>query len=425
MSPGCKALPRRPALDIRFPCCAGAEVPQKTVVVCVRRLRPNGTIHQQVRTFGTMTADRLARSAWRAHDGLTDVAMASTGVYGRPLCNLLEGVFPVLLVNPQHRPRVPGRKTDVQDCAWIAPLLQCGLLPPRFIPPRPVRELRELTRQRVQLTAAKTAAVHRIPKTLDDASSQRAAVATDVLGKSGRVRIRALIAGQDDPDVLAKLACGALQKKLSALKVALHGRVPEHHRLLLQLLLDHVASVARRIERLDPRIYRWSTPLQETMRNLDTIAGTHRRGAACLVAELGTDMEPLPQATPLASWAGLCPGNRHSGGTSQGGKIRKGNRWLRRLRVQAAWAASRTQGSSRRAEYQRLKGRRGQKRAAVALAHTLLVMAYYVIQRGVASQELGADYFDRQPPEELTKSLVRRLERLGHKVTREPKDDAA
>ena len=412
-------------MDILFPCCAGADVHKMTVVVCVRRLLPDGTVHKQVQTFGTMTADLLALSDWLVHEGVTHLAMESTGVYWKPIFNLLEGTFQVVLVNPQHVKRVPGRKTDVKDCEWIAHLLQCGLLQPSFIPPRPTRELRELTRQRVQLTGEKTAAVNRIHKTLEDANIKLAAVATDVMGKSGRAMIRALISGQDNPNVLAKLACGALQKKLEALKVALHGRVTEHHRFVLQLLLEHVESVERLIERLDQRIATVTRPQVETIRNLDTIPGVHRRGAECLLAELGTNMEQFGQVSHLASWAGLCPGNRQSGGKSQGGKIRKGNRWLRRVLVQMAWAASRKKGSYLRAQYQRLKGRRGAKRAAVAVAHTLLVIAYHVIKGGVAYEDLGADYFDQLKPDELTKSLVRRLERLGHKVTLEPKEDAA
>lgn len=412
-------------MDILYPCCAGLDVHKKTVVACVRRLGPDGTIHKEVRTYGTMTAHLLAMSDWFAQEGVTQVAMESTGVYWKPIFNLLEGVFPVVLVNPQHLKRVPGRKTDVKDCEWIAHLLQCGLLQPSFIPPRPIRELRELTRQRVQLIGEKTAAVNRIHKTLEDANIKLASVATDVLGKSGRAMIRALIAGQDDPMVLANLACGALQKKLSALKVALHGRVTEHHRFLLQLLMDHVESLERLIERLNRRIQTLSTPFAETIRNLDTVPGINCRGAEVLVAELGTNMDQFPQVTNLASWAGLCPGNRESGGKSQGGKIRKGNRWLRRLLVQAAWAASRKKGSYLRVQYRRLKGRRGKKRAAVAVAHTLLVIVYHVIKRGVTYQELGEDYFDRLKPDQLTRSLVRRLERLGHKVTLEPKEDAA
>jgi transposase len=412
-------------MDTLYPCCAGLDVHKKTVVACVRRLGPGGAVHQEVRTFGTMTAHLLALSDWLVHEGVTHVAMESTGVYGKPIFNLLEGAFQVVLVNPQHLKRVPRRKTDVKDCAWIAQLLQCGLLQPSFIPPRPIRELRELTRQRVQLVAEKTAAANRIHKALEGATIKLASVATDVLGLSGRAMIRALIAGEENPTVLANLARGVLQKKLPALEVALQGRMTEHHRFVLQLLLDHIEALERLIERLDRRIGERSAPFEGTIRNLDTIPGINRRGAECLVAELGKDMDQFPQAANLASWAGLCPGNRESGGKSQGGRTRKGNRWLRRMLVQAAWAASRKRGSYLRAQYRRLKGRRGAKRAAVAVAHTLLVISYQVIKRGVSYQELGEHYFDRLKPEELTRSLVRRLERLGHKVTLEAKDDAA
>jgi len=412
-------------MDTLYACCAGLDVHKKTVAACVRRLGTNGKVRKEVRIFGTMTVHLLAMADWLAQEGVTHVAMESTGVYWKPIFNLLEGRFQVLLVNPQHMKRVPGRKTDVKDCEWIAQLLQCGLLQPSFIPPLWQRQLRELTRQRVQLVGQRAAVVNRIQKTLEDANIKLASVATDILGKSGRAMIQALIAGQEDPEILAKLARGKLQKKMAPLQSALQGRITEHHRFLLQLLLEQVDSLDRFIKRLDERIGELAVPFDEDLKRLDTIPGVNRRAAECLIAEVGVDMETFPSAANLASWAGLCPGKRESAGKSQGGTIRKGNRWLRRLLVQAAWAASRKKGSYLRAQYRRLAARRGGKRAVVAVAHTLLVIGYHILKRKVGYQDLGETYFERLDPEQLTRSLVHRLERLGHRVILQPEDNAA
>jgi transposase len=407
-------------MDIVYPCCAGLDIHKKTVVACVRRLNPDGTSSSQVRTFATTTAGLRLLADWLAAAGVTQVAMESTGVYWKPVFNILEGRFKVLLANPQHLSRVPGRKTDVKDCEWIAQLLQCGLVEASFIPPRPQRELRELTRQRVQLCAQRASVANRLQKVLEDANIKLASVATDILGKSGREMLRGLANGLDSPQALAQMARGRLQEKRPELERALEGHVTEHHRFLLGLLLDEVELLDRLVARLDARIGELTAPFAEEMKRLDTIPGVNRRVAEILLAEVGVDLRPFPSDRHLAAWAGMCPGQHQSGGKSKGGRTRKGNRWLRRVLVQAAWAASRKQDSYLQAQYRRLAGRRGRKRAAVAVGHTLLVIAYQLLKEGRPYEDLGADYLERLEPERLTRSLVKRLERLGHKVVLEP-----
>jgi transposase len=405
--------------------CAGLDVHQATVVACVRILGDDGKLVKQVRSFTTMTGDLLALSDWMATEGVTHVAMESTGVYWKPVFHILEDRFTTWLVNAQHIKQVPGRKTDVKDCEWIAQLLQHGLLRPSFVPPPPIRELRDLTRQRSQLVGDKTAVANRVQKVLEDANIKLAAVATDVLGVSGRAMIHALIAGHDDPRSLAGLARRKLRKKIPELCLALHGRVTEHHRFQLQLLMDQLATLEQLIERLDERIARWTAPFAEAIERLITIPGVELRTAQNLIAEIGSDMDQFPTSGHLASWAGVCPGNHESAGRSKSGRTTKGNRWLRCTLTQAAWAASHTKGTYLSAQFRRLASRRGKKRALVALGHTLLVIIYHVLKDGARYEELGADYFDRLEPERLTRHLVKRLENLGHEVILRPKQDAA
>ena len=405
--------------------CAGLDVHKKTVVACVLVAGPKGKPAKQVRTFSTVTAGLLELSDWLAGQGVTHVAMESTGVYWKPVFHILEGRFETWLVNAQHIKQVPGRKTDVRDCEWIAQLLQHGLLRPSFVPPEPIRQLRDLTRQRSQLVAEKTAVANRIQKVLEDANIKLASVASDVLGASGRDMIRAMIAGEDDPAALAGLARRLLRRKIPALEQALYGRVAEHHRFQLQLLMDHLESLEGLIARLSGRVEQVIAPFEEAISRLVTIPGVERRTAENLIAELGGDMSRFPTSGHLASWAGICPGQHQSAGKSKGGAARHGNRWLRQALTQAAWAASHTKGTYLSAQFRRLAARRGKKRALVALGHTLLVIVYHILRDGAVYQELGADHFDRLEPERLTQHLVKRLERLGHKVTLEPKEAAA
>jgi transposase len=407
-------------MDTLFPRCAGIDVHKNNVVVCVRCCDGPGKVREQVRTFSTMTRDLLALSDWLAEQGVTHVAMESTGVYWKPVFNILEGRCVVILVNAEHIKQVPGRKTDVKDCQWIAQLLQHGLLKASFVPPQPIRELRDLTRQRAQLVAEKASAANRVQKVLEDANIKLAGVATDVLGASGRDMLEALIAGETDPEKLADLARQRLREKIPALRLALQGRVTEHHRFLLRMHLDHITHLEELIGRLSMRVEEVMAPFAEASARLQTIPGIGERAAEIIVAEVGTNMEQFPSAGHLASWAGMCPGNNESAGKRRTGRTRKGDRWLRTALVQAAWAASHTKGTYLAAQYRRLAKRRGRKKALIALGHTLLVIVYHVLKRGTTYEELGADFLERLEPERLTRQLVKRLEALGHKVTLEP-----
>jgi transposase len=408
-------------MDTLHPCCAGLDVHKDSVYVCVRG--PGG--RETIRVFGTMTPDLLALSDWLGESGVTHAAMESTGVYWKPVYFILEGRFELVLANALQLKRVPGRKTDVQDCAWIAKLLQHGLIAPSFVPPEPQRDLRELTRQRVKLVGQKASVSNRIQKVLEDANLKLGSVVADVLGKSGRAILRALVAGETDPAKLAELALGRLRKQIPRLRPALTGRVTDHHRFLLQLLLDEVEMVEQLIGRLEERIGAVLTPFFAAVRRLMTIPGVSQRVAEVVVAEVGPDVGPFPSDEHLASWAGMCPGNYESAGKRQRGQTPKGNRWLKRALVQAAWSASRTKGTYLSAYYRRLAARRGRKRALVALGHTLLGTMYQLLRRGTDYADLGGDYFERRDRERLTHRLVRRLEGLGLKVTLEAQPQAA
>jgi len=412
-------------MEILYRAGAGLDVHKETVVVCVRRLGAAGQVHQEVRTFATMTRDLLALADWLAAQGVTHVAMESTGVYWKPIFNILENQFQVILVNAQHIKHVPGRKTDVKDCEWIAQLLQLGLLRASFVPPRPVRELRDLTRQRAQLVQERARTANRIQKVLEDANIKLGSVATDTLGVSGRDMLEAIVAGETDAEKLAELARQRLRAKIPALRLALEGRVTEHHRFLLRTLLDHVAHMETVIGQYRARIESVLSPFEEAVDRLKTIPGVDQRAAEVIVAEIGKDMSQFPSADHLSSWAGVCPGNDQSAGKRRSGRTTKGSRWLRTLLVQVAWAASRTKGSYFSAQYRRLAPRRGKKRALMAVGHAILVIAYHLLKEGTTYQELGADFFEKLEPERLVRYLVHRLEKLGHKVTLEPREDAA
>lgn len=406
-------------MELLYPGCAGLDVHKDSVVACVRRVGPGGRARKEVRSFGTTTAAVLLLLDWLVAEGVSQAAMESTGVYWKPIFNLLEGPLQIILVNAQHIKKVPGRKTDVKDSEWIAELLQHGLLRASFVPPAPVRELRDLTRQRTQLSAEKASAANRIQKVLEDANIKLASVATDILGESGRDMLRALIAGQTDPAALAELARRRLRAKLPALKEALRGRVTAHHRFLLQLHLDHIEQLEALLGRLAQQIEEQLRPFAETIQRLQTIPGVGPRAAETLAAEIGLDMTPFPTADHLASWAGMCPGNEQSAGKRRTGRTPMGNRWLKQLLVQVGWAASRTKDSYLRAQYHRLARRRGKKRAVIAVGHSVLRIAYHMLKRGTTYQDLGPDYLEKKQSDRLTQQLVRRLESLGHKVVLE------
>ena len=412
-------------MDTMYRCCAGLDVHKETVAACVRRVDASGRVTQEVRTFGTTTGALLQLLDWLTAQGVEAAAMESTGVFWKPIWNILEGAVKVILVNARHIKNVPGRKTDVQDCAWIAQLLQHGLLRASFVPERPQRELRDLTRQRSQLAAEQARVANRIHKTLEDANIKLGSVATDILGVSGQEMIRALIGGQDDPEQLADLARRRLRAKLPELREALRGHLTDHHRFMLRQLMDHLAYLDHQVAAFAQRIEELMRPFQEAIRRLTTIPGVGVLTAQNILAEIGTDMSRFPTDQHLASWAAMCPGNRESAGKRQSGHTNHGNRWLRTALVQAAWAASHSKNTYLSAQYRRLAGRRGKKRAIVALGHTMLVMIYHLLRDGVDYHELGHDYLDKLQPQRLTHYLVKRLESLGHQVTLTPADQAA
>lgn len=412
-------------MDTMYRCCAGLDVHKETVAACVRRVDSAGRVSKQVRTFGTMTADLLKLLDWLLAEGVQAAAMESTGVFWKPIWNILESSVELILVNARHIKAVPGRKTDVKDCEWIAQLLQYGLLRASFVPDRPQRELRDLTRHRSQLVAEQTRLANRVHKTLEDANVKLGSVATDILGVSGTAMIRSLIGGQDDPAELAELARGRLREKLPALREALRGHLTEHHRFMLGRLMDHLGYLDRQIAEFDERIEELMRPFVAEVQRLMTMPGVGLRTAQTVVAEIGTDMSQFPTDQHLASWSAMCPGNRESAGKRGSGRTNHGNRWLRSALAQAAWAASRSKKTYLSAQYRRLAGRRGKKRAIIAVGHTMLVMMYHMLRDEVDYKELGHDYLDKLQPQRLTTYLVKRLEALGHKVTLTHDDQAA
>ena len=402
-----------------FSCCAGLDIHKETIEACVRRIEANGHVHHEIRRWGTMTRDLSAMADWMVVQGVTHVAMESTGVFWKPIYNILEGRFTVLLVNARHLKQVPGRKSDLRDCQWIAQLLQYGLLKGSFIPPRSQRELRDLTRHRTQLVEEKIRTANRIHKILEDANIKLSSVATDILGLSGRAMLEALIQGEENPLKLADLAQRKLRGKIPELEKALEGHLTEHHRFMLRLLCKQLAQEEELIAELDCKIREQTCLFALEIDRLDAIPGVDRRVAEVVLAEVGADMKPFPTHQNLASWAGMCPGNEESAGKRQKRGITPGNRWLKRTLAQAAWAASRTKNSYLASQYRRLAGRRGKKRALIAVGHSMLVIFYYMFKAGTSYNDLGSDFFDRLEPERLTRYYVKRLEFLGHKVTLE------
>ena len=412
-------------MDVVYERCCGLDVHKKAVVACLITPGGRGAARKEVRTFGTMTDDLLALGDWLAAAGCTHVAMESTGVYWKPIWNLLEGQVELLLVNAQHIKAVPGRKTDVQDSEWIADLLRHGLLRASFVPAREQRELRELTRYRASLVRERSREINRLQKTLEGANIKLAAVATDILGKSGHDILVALVGGTTDAATLANLARGKLRTKLPDLERALVGRFGAHQRVLVGHHLGHIDYLDAVIADLSAQIAERLRPFDDELERLDAITGVGRYTAEVIVAEIGTDMTRFPTDRHLASWAGLCPGNHESAGKRQTGKTRRGNRWLRTALVAAATGAGRARHTYLSAQYHRLASRRGKKKAAVAVAHSILVDAYHLLKHGTAFRDLGGDYFDRRDQAALERRLVSRLEALGNKVTLEKVEQVA
>lgn len=411
-------------MQVIYPRCAGLDVHQKTVVVTAMITQDNGTVQREQRTFSTMTVDLLALDDWLRQRQIDVIALESTGVYWRPVYTILEEGRTVILVNARHMKAVPGRKTDLKDSEWIADLLRHGLLRASFIPPRPIRELRELTRYRKTLIQERADEVNRLQKVLEMANVKLAAVATDVLGKSGRDMLEAIIGEQADPEVLAELARGRLRAKLPQLRQALEGRVEAYHRFLLERLLAHIDFLEQSIAIVQQEIKLRLKPYEEAADLLASIPSLQEAAIATIISEIGIDMDRFPSDKHLASWAGVCPGNHESAGKRLSGKTTHGNAYLRAVLCELAWVIAHTKGTYLSAFYHRVARRRGKKRAILAVAHKLLIIIYHVLKTKKPYKELGEEYFDQLERVHIERRSVRRLEQLGYEVALTPKQIA-
>ena len=412
-------------MQIIHDCCCGLDVHAKTVVACLIK---HG--RKQILTFSTMTDDLLRLLDWLTAEGCTHVAIESTGVYWRPVFNILEGSLEVILVNARHVKAVPGRKTDVKDCEWLADLLRHGLLKASFIPPLEIRELRELTRYRNSIVREQATISNRIQKIAESGNIKLSQVASDALGVSGRLMLRALAGGETDVEKMSELARARLRNKKGELKRALEGRLTCAQRWVLAELLDRYEELEAAIKKVNEQIRKEveesADPfVREAIELLDTIPGVGEPVAQIIVSEMGVDMRRFPTDKHLASWAGMCPGNNESAGKRKSGKTTKGSQYLRAALVQAAWAASRTKGTYLRAQYQRLVKRMGKNKALVAVGHSILVICYHVLSSRGSYQEMGGDYFDRRNLQDQRERLIRKLQSLGLKVTVEEPEVAA
>jgi transposase len=400
--------------------CCGLDIHKQLVVACVVIPGAGKQVHKEVRTFRTMTADLLELADWLALQGVTHVALESTGVYWKPAWNVLEGSFTLLLVNARHIKQVPGRKTDVRDCEWIADLLRHGLLRASFVPDRPQRELRELTRYRTTLIRERAAERSRIQKTLEGAGIKLGDVASDVLGLSGRQMLEALVNGTTDPKVVADLAKGNLRAKLPQLERALTGQFEAHQRFLLAHQLAHLDGLDELVNGLSREIAERLRPFQDKIERLDAITGVGQRTVEIFLAEIGTDVDRFPSASHLASWTAICPGNNESAGKRKTGKTAKGNAWLRAALTEAAHAASHTKNTYLASQYHHLAARRGKKKAIVAVAHSILRIVWHLLDHDCEYVDLGSRYLEERDRQQIERRLVRRLESFGYRVSLEP-----
>jgi len=410
-------------VEVVYQRCAGIDIGKREVVACLftpgdgRERRK-----KEIRSFATTTAQLLDMATWLQEQGCEVVAMESTGVFWKPLYNVLEPTMRCILVNPQQIKGLPGRKTDVKDSEWIADLLQHGLVKPSFVPQRPQRELRELVRYRSSLVGERAREINRLQKVLEGANVKLASVVSDILGVSGRAMLKALAGGDLSTEDMAHLAKGRLKHKIPQLQDALHGLMASHQRFMLSTILDHIENLDALIEAVGKEITERLDPHKEVLERLETIPGVGRRIAQVIAAEVGLDVAMFPTAQHLASWAGLCPGNKSSGGKRLSGHIRNGNPSLRGAMVEAAWAVARTD-TYLGAQFRRLSRLKGAKRAIVAVAHSILVIVWHVLNKGEAYADLGPDYFAHLDDDRALKAMVRRLEGMGYDVT--PKTTAA
>lgn len=407
-------------MDVMLERVAGLDVHKRSVTACVRTPGP-AERHGEKRTFPTYSRDLERLREWLETEAVTHVAMEATGVFWKPVWHELEGHFELLLVNAKHVKMIPGRKTDVADAAWLAQLLECGLLRGSFIPPPEIRRLRDLTRYRKRLVQDRTRETQRVEKVLEDAGIKLASVASRTLGVSGRAMIDRLIAGERDPAVLADLALKRLRYRIDDLEQALVGRFDDHHAAMLEFHLGHIDGLTATIAELDGRIEDAMASYVGQRDRLTTIPGVARITAEVIVAEIGVDMSRFPTAGHLASWTGFCPGNNESAGKRRSGRTTRGSVWLRDVITQAAWAAARTKDNYLSAQFWRLAGRIGQRKAAVAVAHSIIVAVWHMLHDDTDFADLGPDYFTRRlDPERTQRRLVRQLENLGLTVTVEP-----
>ena len=404
-------------MSVLSPRCAGLDVHKLTVVACLLLTPETGPVSREVRTFPTTTAGLLGLADWLSSQQVTHVAMESTGVYWRPVFNVLEGSCEVILVNAAHMKAVPGHKTDIKDSEWIADLLRHGLLQASFIPPKPVRDLRDLVRYRKTLVQERSQEVNRVQKVLETANIKLSSVASDVLGKSGHAMIEALLAGVSDASTLAELARGRLRSKLPQLREALEGRVDATHRTLLRHLLDHIAFLEGQLEQLFGEIEALLAPFEHAISRLTAIPGVGRTAAVGILGEIGLDMARFASHKHLASWAGVAPGNKQSGGKRLKAPTNKGNAHLRALLAECVWVISHTKDNYLSAQYHRLARRIGKKRAVVAVSHSLLVIIYHVLREDQEYHDLGPHFFETLDTTRLRDTAVRRLEALGYTVT--------
>jgi len=399
-------------MDLQHPKCAGLDVHQHTVVACARVVA-GSTVRHERRTFGTTTAELLALSDWLTAHDCTHVAMESTGVYWKPIWQVLDGQFALVLANARHIRNIPGRKSDVNDATWIADLLAHGLIRGSFVPPAPVQELRDLTRTRKQLVREITQHTLRIQKTLETTNLKLTGLLSNILGMSGRAILHALVAGETDPERLADLVHGRLKASRPDLVAALHGRVTAHHRFLLQLHLTQVDALEQAVHDVEVRLGHALVPFRTALDRLITMPGVSETVARVLVAEIGFDMTRFPTAGHLVSWAGLCPRLDESAGKRLSTRTRPSNPWLKTTLVQAAWAAARSKNTYLRAQFLRLKSRRGPKKAILAVASSMLIAAYHMLKHDLDYRDLGADHFDRRDKTKLANRLIQRLQGLG------------
>lgn len=400
-------------MQVVYERCCGVDVHKKMVTACI--ITPEG---QETHTFSTMTRDLLRLADWLSGHQITHVAMESTGVFWKPIYNLLEDGFTVMVVNAQHIKAVPGRKTDVKDAEWIAALLRHGLVRSSFIPDRPQRESRELVRYRRRLIQERTRAINRIQKLLEGANIKLSAVASDVVGVSGRAMLEAMVRGVEDPQALADMAKGKLRDKRPALEEALQGLMGDHQRMMLQSQLRHLDFLDQEISQLDKEVSQRMRPFEEAIQRIDKIPGIGRRTAEEVLAEIGVDMDRFPSAKHLASWARICPGNNESASKRKSSRTGHANPWIRSTLVEAAWAASRTKDTYLSAQYHRIAARRGKKKAAVAVAHTILV-TICLLRDGTSYQDPGSNYFDELRRLDIIRRAVLRIKQLGYNVTLE------